>query len=307
MDQITLKQLRALAAVVEHGTIAQAAQILSLTGPAVHSQLKTLEGAVGSPLLMRDGKGPAVATPQGEAVLAAGHQITATLDRALYRIQALERGQLGSVVLGVVSTAKYFAPRIVHKLRQEMPEVDVVLKVGNRSETMEELARGSYDLCIMGRPPREALGRAVRLADHPHVLIAAPEHRLVGREVVEAKDLAPETFVMREPGSGTRILANRFLADVGGEAEVNMIEMTSNETIKQSVISGLGVALISAHTVADELAHGLLVTLPMRGLPLDRQWFLIGPENADKAPAAVLKASAYITEHIDEMLPRLSL
>lgn len=303
-DRVTLKQLRALAAVVEYGTISQAADVLGLTGPAVHGQLKTLEETIGAPLIDRHGRSNATATAQGQALLSAHEEIQGALGRALHQILAMDRGQIGSVVIGVVSTAKYYAPRIVKRLRDEMPEVDVVLKVGNRSETLDGLERGAFDLCIMGRPPRSALARAVRLADHPHVLIAAPDHRLAGAGMIDAGDLVGETFVMRERGSGTRILANRFLADIGAETELSTIEMASNETIKQSVMSGLGLALISAHTVADELDAGRLSTLPMAGLPLLRQWFLILPEDTRATPA-VLRAAEFIESHIDELLPQL--
>ncbi|MFZ7089887.1 LysR family transcriptional regulator [Primorskyibacter sp. 2E233] len=302
-DHITFKQLRALAAVIQEGSITQAAEGLGLTGPAVHSQLKSLEDAVGSPLLVREAKKRMIPTPQGEALLQAHAEARAALGRACHTIEALDRGQIGRVVLGVVSTGKYFAPRIVARLRAAMPEVDIRLKVGNRSEILQALSEHRLDLCIMGRPPRDPLMASRVLAPHPHILIAAADHPLVGQGPVSINRLLDEVFVMREPGSGTRILATRYLDEVGQGREVQVIEMDSNETIKQSVMNGLGVALISAHTVADELATGRLVALDCPGLPIWRQWFLLTPSYTSLP--ATKRVRDWIAEHGKDALPAL--
>lgn len=275
LDQITLKHLRALRALEQHGSIARAADMLGLTPPAVHSQLKTIEDIIGTPLLLRHGGAPLRLSPAGQALVSAGEQIVATLNKALGQIDALENGYRGRVVLGVVSTAKYFAPRIVANLRRALPQIEVVLKVGNRSETIAALEDRAYDLCIMGRPPRAPILNWAPLADHPHVIIAAPDHPRVGQRGLNVADLMHDPFILRETGSGTRILAGRFLSDADYLGQLSLVEMSSNETIKQAVMSGLGVSLISAHTIMDERALGRLAVLDVTGTPILRKWYLL--------------------------------
>lgn len=280
IDRLTLRQLKALDAIVSEGRITAAAEVLRLTPPAVHNQLKTLEETIGAPLVERTGSEGFTPTPEGEALLAAHAEMRAALERAIHQIEALRKGQSGSVVLGVVSTAKYFAPGIVARLRRELPDLDVVLRIGNRQRMLAALAGRELDICIMGRPPREPRVESAVLGPHPHVLIASPAHPLAGRGPVSAEDILDEHFVMREPGSGTRILASRYLDEIGSGQEVDATEMESNETIKQAVMSGLGIALISGHTVVEELRTGRLALLDCPGLPIVRQWFLVRREDA---------------------------
>jgi molybdate transport repressor ModE-like protein len=291
LDQISLRQLRALDMVAQHGTITAAAQVMGLTGPAVHNQLKNLEEITGTTLLFREGRQRNTVTPQGQALLQAHRQMRATLQRALLSIAAIDQGRSGSVVLGAVSTAKYFAPKIVAMLDAEFPQIDIHLKVANRSETIAGLEKGEFDLCIMGRPPREPLTEAVWLAEHPHVLIARPDHPLAGRAQVRNEDLSNERFVLRESGSGTRLLASRYLEDLDDRDAPNVIEMGSNETIKQAVMNGLGIALISAHTVADEVSLGRLAVLNAADMPIMRSWYVLTPsELAPTKPAQMVRS-----------------
>ena len=197
LDQITLKQLRALTAVVEESTILAAAERLNLTGPAVHNQLKTLEAIVGSPLLSRAGAERNIPTAQGRALLRAAAEIETSLDRAVRQIGALGQGLSGRVVLGVVSTGKYFAPRIVALLQREMPDVQVALRVGNREEIVEAMERAELDLCIMGRPPRTFLTEAMPLFDHPHIIIANQDHPLARDPMVPREALLRERRAVR--------------------------------------------------------------------------------------------------------------
>ncbi|QDL92787.1 LysR family transcriptional regulator [Paroceanicella profunda] len=274
-NAITLKQLRALAAIVEAGTLTAAAQTLSVTAPAVSTQLRTLEAHLDVRLLHRNEGGPALPTPEGREILLAVSEVESVLERCFARIAAIRAGKAGRVALGVVSTGKYFAPGIVAAARRALPDIEVGLIVGNRGEVIEALRRRAIDLAIMGRPPREPAVEAAVLGPHPHVLIAPPEHPLAGRCDITPEALLAETFLVREPGSGTRILAERILDRIGDGQPYDTVEMNSNETIKQAVIAGLGVAIISRHTVLHELDAGRLVTLAFAGLPIERQWFLI--------------------------------
>jgi len=112
------------------------------------------------------------------------------------------------------------------------------------------------------------------IGDHPNIIVAPADHPLAGRKGLELKDLAGESFLMREPGSGTRLLMQQLVEEAGFRPKVGM-EIDSNETIKQAVMAGLGVAFISAHTVASEIQHGRLAVLDVVGLPVIRQWFVL--------------------------------
>ncbi|WP_323785710.1 LysR family transcriptional regulator [Thalassovita sp.] len=275
LKALTFKQLRALVSVAEHGTIAAAANSLSLSSPAVHSQLKLLEENFGTPLLDRDVSGQFHATQEGRILIEAFEKAWGSLSRAAEDIEAVRRGAAGRVVLGVVSTGKYFAPGIVARLKDLHPEIEIRLIVGNRNEIIEGLESERIDIAVMGRPPRQPDVMAEPLGPHQHVLIAKPDHPLVGAGKVPKADILSQHFMMREEGSGTRILAMRFLDRLGQGKVYDFTEMGSNETIKQSVIAGLGVALLSAHTVIDELRAGRLALIRAGGLPIMRHWFVL--------------------------------
>lgn len=301
---ITLKQLRALSAVVSGGGITAAADLLHVTPPAVSTQLKILEANVGAPVVIRGGAGRPRPTAQGEELLATARRIENALSDCRRRLQALASGRAGVVQLTVVSTAKYFAPKLVAIARRALPGVEIALKIGNREETIAALLDGALDLAIMGRPPAAHLAEARPLGPHPHVLIAAPDHPLAGRPLL-GPDLAGETFLMREPGSGTRILAERYLDQIGATG-VDTVEFGTNETIKQGVMAGLGLAFISGHTIVAEIEAGRLVLLDAPGLPLMRQWFLVTPSGYDR-PKAVELTARFLIEQAPLNLPRLNL
>lgn len=284
LDAISLKQLRALQAVARGGSLTAAGQALGLTTPAIHTQIKGLEEAVETKLLQRaaDGAGSEL-TEAGHELLAAARRIEDALSQASANLSALARGQAGRVTLGVVSTAKYFAPRLVKLLSQSHPDIEIALKVGNREATIAGLDRGAFDLAIMGRPPRRPAVLAEPLGPHPHGLVAAPDHPLAGQGLlVEA--LFSQVFLAREEGSGTRILMSRWLDRIGDGRGYETLEMDSNETIKQAVMAGLGIAFLSLHTVTEELSTGRLVELQAPGLPIVRHWFMVRPEAAVPRP-----------------------
>ncbi|MBN8293988.1 LysR family transcriptional regulator [Rhodobacter sp. NTK016B] len=291
LDAVTLKQLRALIAVADHRSLTDAAAEQRLSTPAIHSQIKGLEQAVGRPLLTRPSEGAAfLPTPEGAVLLEIARRMTALLSQAGDQIRALGAGMAGHVTIGTVSTAKYFAPHLVAMLNRACPDIEIALRVANRSDTLADLARGEYDLAIMGRPPRDFLQNAMPLGPHPHGVIVPPGHALAGQDGFDPARLLDERFLSREPGSGTRLLMERFLDRMGESVPPKLIEMDSNETIKQAVIAGLGVAFLSLHTVVEELRAGRLVLLRGQGLPVMRHWYLIVPGGAPSAAAQRIAA-----------------
>lgn len=273
MKNATLRQLRIFAAVARHLSFARAAEELHLTPPAVSMQVKELEKEVGLPLFDRSAKTVSLTTT-GEYLLAYTRKVLATLkdaEDALARFKGLAGGQL---TVGMVSTAKHWLPSLMSRFRDEHPGVELKMVLGNREQLVAAMQRGDADLAVMGRPPREWATRAEPFARHPHVLVTAPNHPFTRMDEVPAAALQHEGFIVREPGSGTRAAMEEYAATHHIQLRVVM-EMASNETIKQAVMAGMGVSLLSLHTVAFELKHGAIATPDIEGLPLVRRWHVV--------------------------------
>jgi LysR family transcriptional regulator, low CO2-responsive transcriptional regulator len=280
--RLTLKQLRSLSAVASTGTLSAAARELGVTPPAIALQLQLVEATIGLPLLERT-KGVAKPTEAGAEVLAAAARIEAELLGCLEAVRALHGIDRGRVTVGVVSTAKYFAPRALAAFNRAHPHVSMSLKLGNREDIIAGLESLEFDLALMGRPPEEGPYEREVIGDHPHVIIASPAHPLARRAAVPLSALRGETFMLREPGSGTRLLMQRLF---GADMPPAGTEMGSNETIKQAVIAGMGIALLSAHTIAAEYEAKRLAILRVEGLPIVRQWFVVKRREKRLLPAA---------------------
>ncbi|MBT3069681.1 LysR family transcriptional regulator [Rhodomicrobium sp. Az07] len=283
MKNVTLKHFRVLSAVTKMGSMAGAARSLHVTPPAITVQIQQLEQAVGLPLLERIGD-KTTATNAGQIMLRTAQRIEHLLAECRQEVERLKGVAGGHVSAGVVSTAKYFAPKALAAFRQRHPGVEVRIAVGNRQETIRALRDLELDIAIMGRPPETLDLESATLGPHPHIIVAAATHPLAGKEI-SISDLTNETFFIREPGSGTRILMERLFEEARFDPIVGM-EIGSNETIKQAVIAGLGIAFISAHTVAVEIADGRLVMLDVAGLPMMRQWFVVRLKEKAVMPAA---------------------
>lgn len=272
---ITLKQLRALVAINANGSLTAAAEMLGLTPPAVSTQLRLLEENLGTRLVIRGNDGKSSLTSPGEEVLRSMKQIEATLTNCYDKVKSIRQGKFGFVAIGVVSTGKYFAPQLVSEFQRANPNIQVGLRIGNREEIISMVMEGAVDVAIMGRPPRAPVVTAEILGPHPHIFVAPAGHRLATGCDVSPDDLLEETFLVRERGSGTRILMERLLDRLGEGRPYETVAMGTNETIKQAVIAGLGIAFLSAHTVATELTDGRLVMIRAPGVPIVRQWFLM--------------------------------
>jgi LysR family transcriptional regulator for metE and metH len=281
---VTLRQLRALAAVVREGSVSRAAELIHVTPPAISLQLRQLEELIGIPLLERLPKGHQP-TDAGREVLAATAQIERALSECADALDVLRGGETGRIALGVISTAKYFVPRAVAAFLRDHPRIEIRLMVGNREDMLAALEGYELDLAITGRPPETFEVDKDVIGDHPHVIVAPPDSPLARRGRLRLADLGDQTFLLRERGSGTRILVQALFRDAGLSPPPGM-EIGSNETIKQAVIAGLGIALISAHTIAHEVRDGRLVVLDVEGLPVVRQWFVVKRREKRLLPAA---------------------
>ncbi|GLK80950.1 LysR family transcriptional regulator [Methylopila turkensis] len=303
LRSLTLKQLRALAAVADTGSVSAAARRLTVTPPAVTMQVQLLEAALGLPLLDRSGD-RFRPTDAGREVAAAVATIESALRDCVAALEAMKGLDGGRVGVAVVSTAKYFAPMALAAFARTHPGVDVSLSVGNRAEVIELLRGDAADVAIMGRPPEDLDTDQVVIGDHPHLVIAPPGHPLAARKRMPVTALTGHTFLMREQGSGTRGLMERLFEQDGVKPRIGM-EINSNETIKQAVIAGLGLAFISAHTVAAEIADGRVVPLDVIGLPIIRQWYVVRRAGKRLTPPATAM-NAFLSERGAEFLPRVA-
>jgi len=265
--------MRVFAAVARNLSFTRAARELHLTQPAVSQQVKLLEEEVGLPLFEQIGRKVHLA-PAGVELLRYTEQAMELLRQAGESLAAMRGLKRGVLKLGAVSTAKYFAPSLLSAFKPAYPEVTIKFAVGNREEIIQQLAANEIDLVIMGRPPRELETVAEPFAKHPLVLIASPRHPLASKRRIKLSQLATESFLIREEGSGTRASMEHVFRERHVPFRVSM-EVSSNETIKQAVMAGMGISFISAHTVGLELAAGKLVCLDIAGLPIVRDWYVM--------------------------------
>jgi LysR family transcriptional regulator, low CO2-responsive transcriptional regulator len=308
MKAVTLRQLRVFTEVARHLSFVRAAEALHLTPPAITMQVQDLEAQVGLPLLERQGRKVSLTTA-GEYLLVYARRMLATLKDASDAMDRLKRVEAGELTVGMVSTAKYFLPRLLTRFRQEHPAIDIQLRVGNnREQLVAWMQQGEIDLAIMGRPPKEMATRAEPFAAHPHVFLAPPEHPILRYGRTPAVSLADFALIVREPGSGTRALMDRFFADQRVEPRIGM-EMPSNESIKQAVMAGMGLGFLSLHTVGLELQCGLLKILDIVDTPIIRTWNVVHQQSKLLSPAAealryfmIEHGEAHLAEHDSQLL-----
>ncbi len=284
MRDATLRQLRIFVAAARTLSFSRAARDVHLTQPAVSMQIRALERIAGLPLFER-GRGRLRLTAAGEELLVHAHRALGELrdaEEALAALAGLSRGRL---TIAVVSTAKYFAPKLLAQFTKSHPGIELRLLVNNRAEVVRLLAEDEVDLAVTGTTPHELPLAAKPFARHPLVVVAPPDHALARRRRVTPAELAGAPFLVREPGSGTRAAFERFLRSARVHAG-RTTEMQSNETIKQAVMAGMGLAFLSAHAVGLELAAGYLVVLPVEGLPVYREWNVVHREGKVLSPAA---------------------
>lgn len=294
MLRLTLRQLDILEAVARCGSFSAASAELHLTQPAVSMQIKQLESALGLPLFEQMGKRIHL-TKAGQETLQAGRAIQRELVNLEHTLANLQGLQGGTLTVSVASTASYFTARLMALFRERHPEVKVSLNVVNRETLLQHLADNSIDLALMGQPPEGHNLAAQPFMDNPLVVIAAPNHPLAGQHNIPLTRLAEEPYVGREPGSGTRNAVEKFFEDNGLSLRAAM-EMNKNEAIKQAVEAGLGLGVVSLHTVQAELAAHSLTVLDVQGFPLRRQWYLVQRQGKRPSPAAQAFAQFILNE-----------
>lgn len=284
MLNLTLRQMRTFECAARLLHFGRAAKEMHLTQPAVSLQMRELESIIGLPLFERMNR-RLYLTRTGEVLLEYSHRMLGLLREVDEEMGALRGAGGGEIRIAVLSTGKYLVPRLLAEFRQQQPAVKVSFSFNNREALIRELVQNNVDLAIMGGAPQGIDSVAIPFAKHPLAIVAAPDHPLAGKRRMPLDRLAGETFLIREPGSGTRGTMERLFAQ-SGFVPTETIEISSNETIKQAVMAGMGVSFLSLHTMGLEIDTGRIVVLRVRETPLVRQWNIVHRKDKRLSPAA---------------------
>lgn len=271
----TFRQLEVFEAIARLGSFTRAAETLFLTQPTVSMQVKKLTDAIGLPLFEQVGK-KVYLTDAGRQLHTTCREIFDSLSRFEMQVADMKGLKQGQLRLAVVTTAKYFAPRLLGPFYEKYPGIEVALKVTNRERVLERLQDNRDDLYIIGQPPEGIEVVAQAFLENPLVVLARNDHPLAGKKKIPLQRLAQEPFLVREAGSGTRKAVERLFEERGLTMKVRM-ELGSNEAIKQAIAGGLGVSVLSRHTIALDATSGVLTVLNVEHFPIRRQWYVAYP------------------------------
>jgi len=283
MLHLTLRQLQVFESAARHLSLSRAAEELHLSQPGVSMQLKKLAEAVGHPLLEQTGKRINL-TEQGQELVSTAREILGAVVRYEHSLVARRGLSGGSLRIVAITTASYFVPRLLGEFSKRHLGVKVFLRVTNREQVLSSLAAGQDDLYILGQPPEGLAVTAIPFLKNPLVVLAAPDHPLADHKAIPVARLAEEPWLLREPGSGTRLAVERLFADRGFQLSPRM-ELGSNEAIKQAVLAGLGISVVSRHTLSLH-APGQFALLDAEGFPIPRQWYAVYPAGRQRSVVA---------------------
>jgi DNA-binding transcriptional LysR family regulator len=295
--RVTLVQLRSLEAVLRLGGVGRAARALHLAQPTVSAQLKELAAATGLTLLESRGRG-VVATPHGERLAEAAREMFAAWQRFEEHAAELQGLQRGRLRLAAVTTTEYFLPDLLGPFARAHPGIAIELAVENRDAVIARLERGSVELAAMMLPPEHLPLHRWPFLANPLVVVAAAGHPLAQRRRLALQALLGEPLLVREPGSGTRLALERLLSERGVVWPPRMA-LGSNEAIKHAARAGLGLAVLSRHSLAADPAADGLAVLPVGGFPIRRMWHLVWrKDRALSLPARTLLADLRRQLHV---------
>lgn len=273
LKHATLRQLQIFIVAAEEESYGSAAHILHLTQPAVSMQMSKLSELLDMELFEKSGRKLKL-TETGKVLLPYARTVMKTLHDAGDEMDAIKGIQNNSLNIGMVTTARYFMPRMITEFQQLHPEIDISVSIANREKVITALESGQIDVAIMGRPPSRIPTVLHNFAEHPYAIIASPSHQFAKRKRLKPQDLTGDVFIAREEGSGTRMLMDHYFKKNRLKAPTIQV-FSSNESIKQAVMANMGLALISMHTIGLELKTENVVVLKVQGLPVKRAWYAI--------------------------------
>jgi DNA-binding transcriptional LysR family regulator len=280
----TLHQLDVFASVAKNKSITKAAKELFMSQPAVSIQVKKLQEHFDIDLIEVIGK-QLYLTDAGVELYNSQKKIKnelKSLEMALDELKGVMKGKLSIVV---VSTAKYFMPYILGKFRNELPQVQISLKVTDRNEVTSQLKENTCDLAVYSQLPEGIVLEQIEFLSNPLVLAASPDHQLADKKNIQWKDLEKYDFLIRETGSGTRLVMERLLNEENIDPEMVM-ELSTNEAVKQAIMAGIGISLVSRYSLLNEEKMGKISVLDVKGLPYVNNWKLVYPKGKKLSPVA---------------------
>ena len=299
----SFRQLKLFLAVAEQRSITGAARVCHVTQPSVSMQLKELTESVGLPLYEMVGKRLDL-TPAGEALAETARAMVEEWARFEQHVDAMKGLTRGRLRVAVVSTAKYFVPRILGSFCQRYPDIDIEFEVQNRDGVVANLRANRNDLYIMSIPPDDIDIERHPFLPNPLVVIAPQDHPLAKRRRLKLADLAEERFILRERGSGTRTSCDAHFRSHNFTPRVRL-ELGSNEAIKQAVSGGMGLSVLSQHALSTHLEDDQLVVLPVSGFPVRCSWWILYPRGKRLSPIA-REFLAHLEESAEELRKRLA-
>ncbi len=274
---VTLRQLQVFEAVARLGSFTRASEELFLAQPTVSMQLKKLADSLGLPLFEQVGI-RIQPTDTGRELYDACQEVFHVLANLEMKIADLKGVKRGRLRLAVITSAKYVAPHLLGQFGLLHPGIDFSLKVTNRERLIDRINRYEDDLCILGLPPQEINVEAFPFVPNPLVVMTNRDHPLVGVPNIPLKRLLDEPFILREPGSGTRAAVIKAFEAKGLKPPIARMELSSNEAIKQAVAAGLGISVLSLHSLALEGTSGPIAVLDVQDFPIQRHWYVVYPK-----------------------------
>ncbi|MBD2360164.1 LysR family transcriptional regulator [Anabaena minutissima FACHB-250] len=273
MNQATLHQLKVFEAAARHGSFTRAAEELFLTQPTVSMQIKQLTKSVGLPLFEQVGK-RLYLTEAGRELFATCRQIFETIVQFEMKVANLKGLKQGQLRLAVITTAKYFIPRLLGPFCELYPGIEISLQVTNHEGIIERMMSNMDDLYIMSQVPENLDVNCEPFLDNPLVVFAPLNHPLAKEKNIPIERLSNQPFIMREPGSGTRRAVQSLLDEHNIKVKVKL-ELGSNEAIKQAIAGGLGISALSRHTLLSDAAEFSI--LDVQHFPIKRNWYMVYP------------------------------
>lgn len=283
---ITFKQLRLLMALGDTGSVSAAARKVHVTQPTASMQLKEIATAVGLPLYEVVSK-KVYLTPIGSELVKTARVIADEWENFAQQVHGVKGLTRGKLKVAVVSTAKYFIPRILGTFCEKYPQIDIALEVLNRDGVVKRLEENLDDLYIMSQPPLHIEINDEVFMPNPLLLVVPKEHIFVQKQNVQLQELTNEKFIMRERGSGTRMATDSHFKKFKFTPNVRL-ELGSNEAIKQAVIGGLGCAVLSKYSLGDNADQEKIAILPCQGFPIETSWHIVSPRGKRLSPIALI-------------------
>jgi len=291
---ITIRQLKVFREVARLQSFTQASKALYLTQPAVSMQIKQLEEAVGLKLFEKQGRQISL-TDAGDEIRLLSDSVLQQIDETQDHLQQIASGDQGKLRLAVATTVASVATRLMARFNEQHPAMSLHFTVTNREGLIQLLQNNETDIVIMGKPPEELELDTQELMANPLVIIAPPSHPLCDSDKpINLNTLLQQDFILREPSSGTRQAIERFM-NTHGRTLHSSIEMNSNDAITQSVAEGLGLGIVSVHTVTNELKQGRLKLIDATGFPLHRSWYMVQRKGKRLSPLSE-RFKSYIIE-----------